>query len=106
MNWTTYEFPFRRLPRTAGVYAIYFERELVYIGQTWDIGSRLAEHAIRFGYGRNIITPWGDLPDHTRIMIKVKRSRRLGDWAMDEIRLIQRLRPRFNRQHKSGRKRA
>lgn len=105
MNWTTYKFPRFKLPRCAGVYAIYFGDELVYIGQSSSVAARLVEHDIRYGYGRNIITPWGDVPEDTPIRVKVKRSRRFGDWAMDEIRLICRLRPRFNRQYKM-RKRA
>lgn len=106
MNWTSHVFPRLALPRCAGVYAVYFDNELVYIGQSWNVAARFSEHSIRYGYGRNIITPWIDLPDHTEVKVKVKRTRRLGDWAMDEIRLINRLRPQFNRQHKSGRKRA
>jgi hypothetical protein len=35
----------------------------------------------------------------TYFPVKVKQSRRYGDWAMDEIRLICRLGPKFNRQH-------
>lgn len=105
MNWTTYTFPRWALPRCAGVYAIYFDDELVYIGQSVDIYNRFSEHSIRYGYAQNIITPWGDLPSTAKVRVKVKRSRRLGDWAMHEIRLIHRLRPRLNRHHK-GRKRA
>lgn len=85
------------LPRVAGVYAIYFDNELVYIGQSNDLGARLVRHGIKFGYARNIHTPWGSVPDSVKVTAKVKRSRRTGDWAMWEIRLIQRLQPRFNR---------
>ena len=105
MNWTTHYFPRFGLPRCAGVYAVYFDDELVYIGQSCDISNRFSEHKFRYGYGKNIITPWGDVPETIRIKVKVKASKRLGDWAMHEIRLIHRLRPQFNRQHK-GRKRA
>jgi excinuclease UvrABC nuclease subunit len=105
MNWTTYTFPMWTLPRCAGVYVLYIDNELVYVGQSVDICNRFSEHSIRYGYAQNIITPWGDYPSSARIQVKVKRSKRLGDWAMDEIRLIHRLQPRFNRQHKR-RKRA
>lgn len=39
------------------------------------------------------------------VVLKIKRSRRRGDWAMQEIRLIHRLRPEFNSQHKGRRSR-
>lgn len=85
------------IPRVPGVYAIYFDAELVYIGQSNDLGARLIRHQIKFGYARNIQTPWGSVPDSVKVIAKIKRSRRLGDWAMWEIRLIRRLQPRFNR---------
>jgi hypothetical protein len=86
-------------PRVAGVYAIYFDAELVYIGQSCDVASRMARHAIKFGYARNIRTPWAVLPDSVSVTAKVKPSKVVGDWAMWEIRLIRRLQPAFNRAH-------
>lgn len=103
MTWETYfptcRFGRDRLPRRPGVYAIYFDEELVYIGQSNNVAARYFGHRIRHGYGKTIITPWGDIPGETHIAVKVKQSRRYGDWAMDEIRLICRLGPKFNRQH-------
>jgi len=93
------------LPRMAGVYAILFDGQLVYIGSSTDIANRFSEHKIRYGYGKNIITPWGDVSADTQITIRIKRSALRGDWAMWEIRLIHRLKPQFNRQHR-GRKAA
>ena len=105
-SWTMFRvLPEReRLPRCAGAYAIYFDGRLVYIGQSCDIANRFSEHCFRYGYGRHIVTPWGEVPESTTITVKVKRSRRLGDWAMWEIRLIARLRPVFNSHHKRGRR--
>lgn len=100
MTWQSYDVMKDILPRVAGVYAIYFDGDLVYIGQSVNIGNRFSEHKFRYGYARNIITPWTDLPDHTKITVKIKKSRRRGDWAMLEIRLIYRLSPLFNRQHR------
>ena len=108
MNWTSYQIMPRTdtpLPRCAGVYAIYFDGELVYIGQSNNIANRFSEHKFRHGYARCIRTPWADIDENTVITVKVKRSRRLGDWAMWEIRLIHRLKPFYNRQHR-GRKAA
>ena len=104
-RWLRYELFSGRgaLPRLAGVYAVYFDEQLVYIGSSVDIANRFSEHKIRYGYAKNIITPWCTVPASTSITIKVKRSRVRGDWAAWEIRLIHRLRPEFNRQHRGRR---
>ena len=93
------------MPAAAGVYAIYIGGELVYVGQSVDVQNRFHGHNLRFGYSPCILTPWGEYPINTPITVKVKLSRRRGDWAMWEIRLIHRLRPIFNRQY-LGRRRA
>lgn len=103
MTWERFDLMSEKLPVVACTYAVYFDDGLVYVGSSVDVRNRFSEHKIRHGYGKNIITPWGDVPNWTRITLKIKRSRRRGDWAMWEIRLIHRLRPLFNRQHK-GRK--
>jgi hypothetical protein len=99
MAWEKFNLMSDRLPAAACAYAVFFDDGLVYIGSSVDVRNRFSEHKIRHGYSRNIVTPWGDVPDQTKIILKIKRSRRLGDWAMWEIRLIQRLRPSFNKQH-------
>lgn len=91
------------LPRVAGVYAVYFDGRLVYVGQSADIANRFSEHKFRHGYGPVIHTPWCDVPNTTRITVKVKPSRRLGDWAMWEIRLIRRLKPLYNQHYRRRR---
>jgi hypothetical protein len=91
------------LPKIPGTYAVYFGDELVYIGSSVDIANRFSEHKFRHGYGKEIITPWEDLPLYTPLSLKVKRSVRRGDWAMWEIRLIHKLKPRHNRQHRGRR---
>lgn len=85
------------------MYVVYVDGVMSYIGQSCDIANRFSEHKIRHGYAKVIRTPWGDFPLGTSLVIKVKRSKVLGDWAMWEIRLIHRLRPIFNSHHK-GRK--
>lgn len=86
-----------RPPPKPGVYVIYFDDEVVYIGQSNNLLARIARHRFRHGYARNIRTPWADVPDTVRVYCKYRISRRLGDWAMWEIRLIHRLKPRFNK---------
>lgn len=99
MTWESFSWPSsagQALPREPGVYAVYFNGTLSYIGQTVDLRNRFSEHRFRHGYAKNIVTPWGDYPDDTTIVIKFSRSRRYGDWAMRELRLIRRLLPRLN----------
>ena len=106
MTWETFNLmPREKLPPVACVYAVYFDDRLVYIGSSVDVRNRFSEHKIRHGYRKNIITPWCDVPNTTAITLKIKRSKRRGDWAMWEIRLIHRLRPEFNSQHKGRRSR-
>lgn len=105
MSWTTYQFPLRNLPTCAGVYVVFFDGIAVYVGQSRNVANRFYDHSLRYGYAKNIHTPWCDLPSTTRVTVKVKRSRRYGDWAMDELRLIARIQPIYNSQHKA-RKRA
>lgn len=88
------------LPNKPCVYAIYFDGLLVYVGQTNRLANRFSGHAFRYGFGKEIITPWGECAGDTHITIKAKFSERLGDWAMWEIRLISRLQPRFNTHHR------
>jgi excinuclease UvrABC nuclease subunit len=104
MAWKPYSWlDLGAMPRTPSVYAIYLDGELVYVGQSVDLRNRFHEHKIRYGYAKDIRLPWVDVPDTTSIQIKASASRKYGDWAMRELRLIRRLKPRFNR-HGLGRK--
>lgn len=97
-RWTSFD-PLHPLtvPAKPGVYAIYLNDEIVYIGQSANLRNRLAGHRVRCGYARNIRTPWGDFPDDVPLAGKAKISKRFGDWAMWELRLIERIRPTFNK---------
>lgn len=95
-----------KLPATAGVYAVYFDGTLVYIGQSVNVANRFSEHKIRHAHAKYIITPWDDVHQDTRITVKVRACRRLGEWAMREIRLIHRLQPMFNSNFRKRRARA
>lgn len=82
------------LPSTAGVYAIYIDGELVYVGSSSNINHRFSNHGINFcRYSSGIQTPWGHVRD---LRIKYRKSDVYGDWAMHELRLIRRTKPRFN----------
>ncbi len=69
-----------------GVYAIYHDNELVYIGQSEVLRQRLIHH--------------DKLSDLTPHLVKAKVrvcSRRSGEWLSLEFKLIRRLKPRLNR---------
>lgn len=84
----------RFLPNGGGCYAVYGEGGIIYIGQSSNLKVRLLSYRMRPDYGDGYITPWGNF---SGFKLKIKPSRRYGDWAMRELRLIRRLRPRFNR---------
>lgn len=81
--WFTYE-RFDIMPRWPCCYVVYRDGELVYVGQTENIVSRIRQHRAKKPY-------W--FRDGKKLVIKVKLSRRYGQWAMDELRLIRKLRP-------------
>jgi excinuclease UvrABC nuclease subunit len=79
------------LPARPGVYAIYLSGELVYIGSSGNMRKRFAVHA----HNKNEV---GRLlrEEIERVVIKFRATRKYGDWAMVELRLLRRLRPPLN----------
>jgi hypothetical protein len=78
-------------------YAVYIDGGLVYIGSTVNLRCRLAGHKIQISrYSSWIITPWGD---GRTVFVKYRPSRSYGDWAMVELRLLRRLKPKGNIAH-------
>lgn len=99
-NWKT--FPIigaQELPTGPGIYVILVDGEAVYVGQSMRLRERIFSHKFRMAYSKHIILPWDYVENHRTVTIKCKESRRIGDWAMWEIRLIHRLRPAFNKTH-------
>lgn len=95
-KWIAYDFqedPFQIKP-IPGVYVIFGDGNLLYVGQSTDVRKRICCHGVRFGYSNYILTPWGNF---SNIKIKIKYSSKFGDWAMIEQRLIYRLSPPNNR---------
>ncbi len=86
-----------------GVYTVYGDNRIIYIGQSSSIKKRFTSYQIRlileeypnkiYSYKRS---PWGTFED---LFIKVSYSKKFGDWAMRELRLIKKLNPPFNTQH-------
>jgi hypothetical protein len=97
-KWTSYDGGAAFLiPDLPGVYAVYCDDQLIYIGQAANVRKRIASHGIDLErYSCGYTTPWGHFD---RCVIKVRSSDRYGDWAMHELRLIRRLRPRENCLH-------
>jgi len=94
-----------RMPAFPACYAVYWNGRLVYVGQTVDLRNRFHAHKFRYGYRKNIITPWCDGDSFDSFVVKAKFCGKFGFWAMLEVRLIARLKPQFNVHHK-GRKAA
>ena len=93
-----------RVPLGPACYAIYADGELVYIGQTHNLRKRLDAHGcVVARYSNSFATAWGIFRG---VVVKYRRIDRHGDWAMHELRLIRRLRPRGNRVGCRGRKSA
>ena len=92
-KWVRFEGGVQAVPRKPACYAIYLDGQLSYVGQCGDLAKRLSAHGIRLGYGSSVITKWGSFAS---VVIKARFSDKLGDWAMREIRLIDRLQPPLN----------
>ena len=83
------------LPNAPGCYAIYEGDEVVYVGSSFNIRHRIKSHPIEIShYSNTLDTPWGMFHNWK---IKFKTSVRYGDWAMIELRLIDRLQPKYNK---------
>lgn len=92
-RWVSYEIGAAIFPRKPACYAIYLDGVLSYIGQASDLCKRISSHGLRIGYGGAAITKWGCF---SSVVIKARFGTRRGDWAMREIRLIDRLQPKYN----------
>ena len=93
-NWIKYtvENNYTIEPKPA-CYVVYLNGKLVYVGQSANTKKRIQNHGFRFGYSNVIYTPWGQADD---VLFKVKYTKKYGDWAMIELRLIKRLKPKYN----------
>lgn len=80
-------------PRVPACYVVYLEGRLAYVGSTQNLDGRLNKHFSPHRYSAWIDTPWGRF---INIVVKYKPTRKFGDWAMIELRLIRRLDPPEN----------
>ena len=87
-----------RMPSDPGCYVIYADGVVIYVGQAINVFRRLRAYNFRYGYGRAQMCSFESEPTFTcgELSVKVRFADRYGDWAMRELRLIKRLKPRFN----------
>lgn len=89
-RWSKVDFD--SLPSAPGCYVILVDNLYLYVGASANIRQRLGSGRVQRHNGR-LFTPWGVC---TSLVVKVKSSVRVGDWLMDEYRLIRKLRPVLN----------
>lgn len=82
------------LPAVPAVYALVLDGRVMYVGQSTNLFRRFNAYRMRLAYSDGTLTPWGQVPGE--LVLKYSPSRRYGDWAMRELRLIRRLRPAWN----------
>lgn len=108
-GWFTFEpFEVMDLPAVPAVYVFYLGARPVYVGQTRNLKSRMASYGFRYMWVNDARrTQWGTFSakDDGEFTCKARLSRKHGDWAMWEIRLIRRLKPQFNTTHGGARPR-
>ena len=78
-----------------GVYVVYANENVIYVGQSSIPRIRFFHHKIYKKDGQ-FITSWGNFFD---FYIKIKYPKNYGKESMIEKRLIYKLRPKFNRQN-------
>lgn len=75
-----------------GVYVVYINGILSYVGQSNTPRIRFYQHGIN--HFDKFETPWGEFDE---LYIKIKYPSSYGKEAMIEKRLLKKLKPRFNR---------
>ena len=93
------------IPKNPGVYCIYFQNiqmlksgkkhKIIYIGSSSKIRYRLEFYGFQLMYSN-----WSYKSKFGigNFFIKYKISKKYGDWLMDEVRLIRKIQPKFNKQ--------
>jgi predicted GIY-YIG superfamily endonuclease len=91
-RWRAYDLvrDYDCFPHVPGCYVFIVEGVAVYVGSTEDLNTRMRAH--RSGKGAIVVSPRAG-----EVLVKCRPTRKWGDWAMLELRLIRRLRPAWNR---------
>ena len=83
------------IPPLPACYVVYVDGFVAYIGQTYDLRTRLKNYKFSGAEYRGLFnTPWGC--GHN-LIVKARFGDRHGDWAMRELRLLKRLKPPGNK---------
>jgi predicted GIY-YIG superfamily endonuclease len=98
-RWVTLDGPeayrFSNYPRGGGVYAVYYNGQLVYIGMSADLKARMQTH------GWVAKPPFASAAGMVRhITVKYSPDRLYAEHATREKWLLRRLRPPLNKIHK------
>jgi len=93
-RWKTLKDCCDKLPESAGCYCFIENGVLVYVGSTVNLARRFNAYTLRPGLSN--ATTFTNIGTFQNLVIKYKPSVRCGDWAMTEIRLICRYKPRLN----------
>ena len=82
------------IPNQPGVYVIYIDDSIAYVGSSTTLRNRLKSYRFKVvnTYKGVASTPFG----RGVALIKYSTSRKLGEWLMREVRLINRLKPPHN----------
>ena len=100
-NWISYDFDngcFRDVLYKAGVYVVYGNDEIIYIGSSNSIRKRITSYSFNYcKYSCPVKTPWGN---YLKLKLKARYTKKYGEWAMIELRLIRRLQPKHNKTSK------
>lgn len=93
-KWILHNPEIGAIPAKPGVYCLISDGEVIYIGQSVNLQHRIRQHRIHNGF-----SPQHRIPKAENISCKYKLSAVFGDFAMWEMRLIRRLKPKFNCTH-------
>ncbi len=83
------------VPAVPGCYVLADGKHTLYVGQSVDVRSRLAQHGWQIRTD-GVETEWGYFRG---AYVKYRSGRCAGEWLMLEYRLIRRLSPALNRRH-------
>ena len=100
-QWQTISFyKLDSIPANPGVYAIYNESDLVYIGQAVDLLARMRRHRYVVLGTKEPSTRWDkdglEVYERKNLRVKYRLSKKVGEWLSAEFRLVSRLQPLLN----------
>jgi hypothetical protein len=86
LRWYCGDLEYGGFPNVPACYVFIVGGQVVYVGSTANLNTRMRQHKNKTR-GRDL--PW----PHSDVYVKYRPSKKWGDWAMLELRLIRRLQP-------------